>query len=281
MLATTWDKIRDEKSRLYGKHSFLYRSIDGGRTWTNIHHPPLPQSVDVVGQPVTATYVGRMGVDFSDSDPNRAYLISSTAGGNFNGFFRSTDAGATWTAVGPDRRAARAAEHQRRVRLVVRPRLRRPGRTRSTCSSRASTSPRASTAASPGRRRRPARRPARPRVGSVHTGQGVPRQRRRLLLVERERPRARPLGQDPAPARDAVLRDGRLRPGRLARQRRLPGQRLAEVVGSRQHRHRRLVQLPRRRRDDEPHRPDERPEVLRLLPERWLPRLRRHAGRST
>jgi photosystem II stability/assembly factor-like uncharacterized protein len=42
-----------------------------------------------------------MGVDFSDSDPTRAYLISSTAAGNFNGFFTSTDAGATWTAVGP------------------------------------------------------------------------------------------------------------------------------------------------------------------------------------
>ena len=41
-----------------------------------------------------------MGVDFSDSDPNRAYLISSTARGNFNGFFTSADAGLTWTAVG-------------------------------------------------------------------------------------------------------------------------------------------------------------------------------------
>jgi photosystem II stability/assembly factor-like uncharacterized protein len=101
MLATTWDKIRDEKSRIYGKKSFVYRSTDGGRTWTNIHTAPLPQSVDIEGQPVTATYVGRMGVDFSDSDPNRAYLISSTAGGNFNGFFTSTDAGATWTPVGP------------------------------------------------------------------------------------------------------------------------------------------------------------------------------------
>ncbi|WP_378055005.1 WD40/YVTN/BNR-like repeat-containing protein [Actinophytocola glycyrrhizae] len=101
MLATTWDKIRDEKSRIYGKNSYLYRSTDGGRTWTNIHEAPLPQSVDIEGQPVTSTYVGRMGVDFSDSDPNRAYLISSTAGGNFNGLFTSTDAGATWAPVGP------------------------------------------------------------------------------------------------------------------------------------------------------------------------------------
>ncbi len=40
-----------------------------------------------------------MGVDFSDSDPTRAYLISSTARGNFNGLFVSNDAGATWTQV--------------------------------------------------------------------------------------------------------------------------------------------------------------------------------------
>ncbi len=100
MLATSWDKIRDEKSRLYGKKSFVYRSTNAGRTWTNIHNAPLPQSVDVPGQPNATTYVGRMGVDFSDSDPNRAYLISSTAGGNFNGFFTSTNAGLTWTAVG-------------------------------------------------------------------------------------------------------------------------------------------------------------------------------------
>jgi photosystem II stability/assembly factor-like uncharacterized protein len=101
MLATTWDKIRDEKSRIYGPHSYVYRSTDGGHTWAKVHNPPLPQSETDPALQTPDNLVGKMGVDFSDSDPNRAYLISSTARGNFNGFFTSTDAGVTWTAVGP------------------------------------------------------------------------------------------------------------------------------------------------------------------------------------
>jgi photosystem II stability/assembly factor-like uncharacterized protein len=100
MLATTWDKIRDEKSRIYGPHSYVYRSTDGGHTWTNVHNAPLPQSETNPALQTPDNLVGRMGVDFSDSDPNRAYLISSTARGNFNGFFTSSDAGLTWSSVG-------------------------------------------------------------------------------------------------------------------------------------------------------------------------------------
>jgi photosystem II stability/assembly factor-like uncharacterized protein len=100
MLATTWDKIRDEKSRIFGPHAYLYRSTDGGRTWANVHNAPLPQSETNPALQTPDNLVGRMGVDFSDSDPTRAYLISSTARGNYNGFFTSTDAGATWTPVG-------------------------------------------------------------------------------------------------------------------------------------------------------------------------------------
>jgi photosystem II stability/assembly factor-like uncharacterized protein len=101
MLATTWDKIRDEKSRIYGPHSYVYRSTDAGLTWVKVHNAPLPQSETDPALQTPDNMVGRMGVDFSDSDPNRAYLISSTARGNFNGFFTSADGGATWAAVGP------------------------------------------------------------------------------------------------------------------------------------------------------------------------------------
>lgn len=99
MLATTWDKTRDEKSRIYGPHSYVYRSTDGGRNWLNVHNAPLPQSPTDPALQNPNTLVGRMGVDFSDSEPTRAYLISSTAAGAFNGLFVSNDAGATWAQV--------------------------------------------------------------------------------------------------------------------------------------------------------------------------------------
>ena len=169
MLATTWDKIRDEKSRIYGPNSFVYRSTDGGHTWTNVHNAPLPQSETDPALQNPDNMQGKMGVDFSDSDPNRAYLISSTARGNFNGFFTSTDAGATWTAVGSTSTGT-LQNDQRRLRLVVRPRRRRPGEPAARL--RRGRQPRREP------QRRPhvddvpdaARGPARRRVRSVHGG---------------------------------------------------------------------------------------------------------------
>ena len=125
MLATTWDKIRDEKSRIYGPHSYVYRSTDGGHTWTKVHNPPLPQSETNPALQTTANLVGRMGVDFSDSDPNRAYLISSTAAATSTASSRARMPAPRGRRSGRPR-AARC-RHQRRLRLVVRPGLRRPG----------------------------------------------------------------------------------------------------------------------------------------------------------
>ena len=101
VLATLWDKIRAQDGRIYGKGSKLYRSTDGGQTWTDEQQAPLPISYDDDVDPITQTYVGRMGIAFAPTEPGRVYLISSAAGGNFNGYFTSTNNGADWTAVGP------------------------------------------------------------------------------------------------------------------------------------------------------------------------------------
>ena len=101
VLATLWDKIRAQDGRIYGRGSKLYRSTDGGKTWKDEQQEPLPISYDSETEPITQTYVGRMGINFAPTEDGRVYLISSTAGGNFNGFFTSTNSGKDWTAVGP------------------------------------------------------------------------------------------------------------------------------------------------------------------------------------
>jgi hypothetical protein len=104
MLATTWDKIRDEKSRIYGPHSYLYRSTDGG----HVGEVPTPAAAER-DRPALQTpdnLVGKMGVDFSDSDPNRAYLISSTAAATSTASSRARTPARRGPRLGP-RRAAR------------------------------------------------------------------------------------------------------------------------------------------------------------------------------
>ncbi|WP_422734195.1 VPS10 domain-containing protein [Micromonospora sp. WMMD558] len=88
LLAAMWDKLRYPDGREYGgPGSGLYRSADGGATWTRLG-APLPAST---------SDPGRIGVAFAPGDPNRAYAITNDRIGNLTGFFVSDDAGATWT----------------------------------------------------------------------------------------------------------------------------------------------------------------------------------------
>ncbi|HEV8563101.1 MAG TPA: hypothetical protein VGR06_42840, partial [Actinophytocola sp.] len=69
-----------------GPGSGLFKSVDGGSTWTELTtNPGLP-----------AAPVGKIGVSVSGANPNRVYAIVEAPAG---GLFRSEDAGATWRLV--------------------------------------------------------------------------------------------------------------------------------------------------------------------------------------
>ncbi|MBZ5498251.1 MAG: glycosyl hydrolase [Acidobacteriia bacterium] len=91
MFAALWEAYRMEYTMSSGgPGSGLYKSTDGGETWTDItRNPGLPQGVD-----------GKIGVSVSGADSNRVYAIIENANG---GLFSSDDAGATWKSVNEGR----------------------------------------------------------------------------------------------------------------------------------------------------------------------------------
>src|SRR6185503_17858849 len=73
-----------------GPGSGLFKSTDGGETWTDItRRPGLPAGV-----------VGRIGVAISGADSNRIYALVENEHG---GLFVSDDAGGTWKLVNENR----------------------------------------------------------------------------------------------------------------------------------------------------------------------------------
>jgi photosystem II stability/assembly factor-like uncharacterized protein len=85
-----------------GPGSGLFKSTDGGETWTEIsHNPGLPQGV-----------LGKIGVTVSGADSNRLWAQVEAADG---GLFRSDDGGATWELINDSRDLRQRAFYYTRV----------------------------------------------------------------------------------------------------------------------------------------------------------------------
>ncbi len=95
VFASMWERIRNPIYRQVGGYSSgIYRSIDGGDTWNRLSS----------GLPAPGPNVGRIGLAIAPSNPSTIYASYSDHPGNFIGFYRSTDGGATWQSrlVSPD-----------------------------------------------------------------------------------------------------------------------------------------------------------------------------------
>jgi len=88
--AAAWERVRRPQYRQYGGiTSGIYRSQDGGNTWTEL----------TFGLPTAASDKGRISIDISESNPNVLYARYANATGNIQGVYRTSDGGDNWVQV--------------------------------------------------------------------------------------------------------------------------------------------------------------------------------------
>ena len=91
LYASFWEAVRNPWSLTSGgPGSGLFRSTDGGDSWSELHrNPGFPRGV-----------LGKIGISVAASRPERIYAVVEAADG---AVFRSDDSGARWTRLSEDR----------------------------------------------------------------------------------------------------------------------------------------------------------------------------------
>ncbi|WP_276388364.1 VPS10 domain-containing protein [Eudoraea chungangensis] len=103
LYASTWQVYRKAwKMWGGGGDSKLWKSTDGGDTWTDLsENPGMPKGP-----------IGKIGVTVSPADSNRVWAIVEA---NEGGVFRSDDAGATWERTNEERKLRQRAFYYSRI----------------------------------------------------------------------------------------------------------------------------------------------------------------------
>jgi len=104
LFASLWEAYRNPwEMSSGGDGAGLFRSADGGETWTEItKNPGLPKGL-----------IGKIGVSVSPVNSDRVFAIIENAKGG--GLFRSDDGGGTWNRVSADRNLRQRAWYYSKV----------------------------------------------------------------------------------------------------------------------------------------------------------------------
>ena len=103
--AALWEAYRNPwQMSSGGPGSGLFKSTDGGATWTELTRNP--------GLPARDQVIGKIGVSVSPVDANRVYAIVEADSG---GVFKSDDGGSTWTRMNDERRLRQRAFYYTRI----------------------------------------------------------------------------------------------------------------------------------------------------------------------